>query len=54
MAIRRRALFGGAMEVDLPPRFSDLSGITDVPDHQECFVDASTDQSAVLEINVRT
>ena len=46
-----RALFGGAMSMSLPERFVDVSPFRDVPDHQEVFADADSDQSVVVEIN---
>lgn len=45
-----RALFGGALEMDIPIRFEDISDFRPVPDHQEVWTDASLDQSLVLEI----
>jgi len=43
-------LFGGAMEMDLPLRLSDISKVRPVPDHQEVFADVYQDQSLVVEI----
>lgn len=43
-------LFGGAMEMELPMRFHDISKFRPVPDHQEVFADAHQDQSLVMEI----
>jgi len=43
-------LFGGAMEMELPMRFHDISKFRPVPDHQEVFADANQDQSLVIEI----
>lgn len=45
-----RELFGGALRVELPARFEDVSGVRDVPDTQEVFVDARTDESAIVEL----
>lgn len=45
-----RALFGGAFSLDIPPRFSDVSGVRQIPDNQEVFVDQNTDQSVIIEI----
>ena len=49
----RRALFGGALSVCLPPRFVDVSQWREVPDHQEVLADADSDQSVVVECNQR-
>lgn len=43
-------LFGGAMECELPERFLDVSDFRPVPDHQEVWAEASTDQSIIVEI----
>eukprot|EP00761_Pharyngomonas_kirbyi_P002162 gb/GECH01002166.1/.p1 GENE.gb/GECH01002166.1/~~gb/GECH01002166.1/.p1 ORF type:complete len:198 (+),score=50.10 gb/GECH01002166.1/:1-594(+) len=43
-------LWGGAVEVQLPSRFVDISPFRDVPDHQEIFADANTDQSFIFEL----
>jgi len=39
------------MECLLPSRFVELRKFRAVPDHQEVFADASTDQSIIIEIN---
>eukprot|EP01084_Bolivina_argentea_P107021 191382_1 len=43
-------LFGGAFEISLPKRFIDLSNFRLVPDHQEVWSDAYTDQSIIVEL----
>ena len=43
-------LFGGAILVTLPSRMEDVSGVRQVPDHQEVFVDKETDISFIIEI----
>ncbi|KAJ2579684.1 hypothetical protein GGH95_002976 [Coemansia sp. RSA 1836] len=45
-----RDLFGGAMSIDLPTRMADISLLRQVPDHQEVFADAQTDESVIVEI----
>jgi hypothetical protein len=46
-----RELYGGAMRIMLCSRFQDLSDFRLIPDHQEVFSDANTDQSVIVEIN---
>ena len=43
-------LFGGAILVTLPSRLEDVSGVRQVPDHQEVFVDKTSDISLIVEI----
>jgi len=43
-------LFGGALKMNLPADFEDVSGFRDIPDHQEVFVHKNTDQSLIVEI----
>ncbi|KAK9802854.1 hypothetical protein WJX73_008833 [Symbiochloris irregularis] len=43
-------LFGGAIELELPERFEDISSYRDVPDNQEVFTDGDLDQSVIVEI----
>ncbi|EGD82611.1 hypothetical protein PTSG_03267 [Salpingoeca rosetta] len=45
-----RPLFGGAMSMTVPARFMDISMVRQVPNNQEVFADASTDQSFIIEI----
>lgn len=46
-----RALFGGALQCAIPKRFDDISAVRQVPDHQEVFSDADSDQSIIIELN---
>lgn len=48
---QRRSLYGGALSVMLPARFTDTSQFRHIPDHQEVFADADTDQSVIVELN---
>ena len=43
-------LFGGAFECKIPKRFQDVSPVRHVPDNQEVFADADSDQSIIVEI----
>lgn len=45
-----RPLFGGAITMAMPGRFTDISQVRQVPDNQEVFADPSTDQSFIVEI----
>ncbi|XP_062903690.1 ran guanine nucleotide release factor isoform X1 [Mobula hypostoma] len=45
-----RPLFGGSFSIVLPPHFTDVSDIRDVPDNQEVFVHNSTEQSIIVEL----
>lgn len=45
-----RPLFGGALSVTIPARLDDISQFRQVPDTQEVFADANTDQSVVVEL----
>jgi hypothetical protein len=51
-AWREVQLWGGAVLAQLPARFADVSDVREVPDHQEVWADAHTDQSVILEIAV--
>ena len=46
-----RQLYGGAMSIDIPERFEDISQFRQVPDHQEAFADSNTDSSIIIELN---
>lgn len=46
----RRNLFGGAITVQIPREFSDISVIRAVPDNQEVFSHAETDRSVIIEL----
>ncbi|KAI9861512.1 MAG: hypothetical protein M1824_002404 [Vezdaea acicularis] len=43
-------LFGGAITVDLPPNFLDVSDIRQVPSHQEVFLSSTSLSSITLDI----
>eukprot|EP00049_Salpingoeca_infusionum_P004464 m.79731 g.79731 ORF g.79731 m.79731 type:complete len:194 (+) comp12577_c2_seq1:873-1454(+) len=45
-----RGLYGGAATVMVPARFKDVSDARQIPDHQEVFVAAETDQSVIVEL----
>lgn len=46
-------LYGGAIECNIPAGFDDVSKFRVVPDHQEVYANAETDQSIIVEINER-
>jgi len=46
-------LFGGALIVDLPSSFADVSYIRQVPDHQEVFLDKDGFTSIIFDITER-
>eukprot|EP01112_Ceratiomyxa_fruticulosa_P007383 TRINITY_DN1913_c0_g1_i1.p1 TRINITY_DN1913_c0_g1~~TRINITY_DN1913_c0_g1_i1.p1 ORF type:complete len:195 (+),score=33.26 TRINITY_DN1913_c0_g1_i1:302-886(+) len=46
----RRSLYGGAIEMEVPKRFLDVSAIRETPDNQEVLVDADSDQSVIVEL----
>eukprot|EP00933_Yihiella_yeosuensis_P078008 TRINITY_DN89089_c0_g1_i1.p1 TRINITY_DN89089_c0_g1~~TRINITY_DN89089_c0_g1_i1.p1 ORF type:complete len:203 (+),score=23.84 TRINITY_DN89089_c0_g1_i1:36-611(+) len=48
--IEEAELYGGALVCDMPKSFSDASIFREVPDHQEVWVDKSSDRSLVIEI----
>ncbi|KAF2743702.1 Mog1p/PsbP-like protein [Sporormia fimetaria CBS 119925] len=43
-------LYGGAIVVDLPTGFGDVSTIRQIPDHQEVYVDSNGYSNVVFEI----
>lgn len=49
--LKDRPLFGGAMAIDLPKAFVDVSTLRQLPDTQECWTDVENDQSAVIEVS---
>jgi hypothetical protein len=51
--LRKVQLYGGMASVDLPSRMTDISDFRPVPDHQEVYTDANSDQSVSVEILVR-
>jgi Ran-interacting Mog1 protein len=50
---RKVQVFGGMASIDLPARMTDISDFRPVPDHQEIYTDANSDQSVIIEILVR-
>eukprot|EP01031_Cornospumella_fuschlensis_P027035 gene27035-32668_t len=50
MAAHLQPLYGGAMQTILSPEFRDVSGVREVPDHQEVFIDTKTDASIIVEL----
>ncbi|KAL8699770.1 MAG: hypothetical protein Q9201_005815 [Fulgogasparrea decipioides] len=46
-------LYGGAITVNLPAGYADVSNIREVPDHQEIYLDASGFSSVVIELTER-
>jgi len=46
-------LFGGALVVDLPSTFADVSTIRQVPDHQEVYLDKDGFTSIIFDITER-
>ncbi|KAG0057030.1 hypothetical protein BGZ83_002268 [Gryganskiella cystojenkinii] len=46
----QQELYGGAITVNLPRKFENISHIREVPDHQEVFVNVDEDQSVIVEI----
>ncbi|ESZ96769.1 putative ran guanine nucleotide release factor [Sclerotinia borealis F-4128] len=46
-------LFGGALTVDLPTTFADVSTIRQVPDHQEVYLDKDGFTSIIFDITER-
>ncbi|OCL01926.1 Mog1p/PsbP-like protein [Glonium stellatum] len=53
MAFQPTQLFGGAITVDLPTSFSDVSSIRQVPDHQEVYLDRNGFTSIIFDITER-
>ncbi|KAL8928553.1 MAG: hypothetical protein Q9208_001787 [Pyrenodesmia sp. 3 TL-2023] len=53
IAFKHLELFGGAITVDLPDRYADVSNIREVPDHQEIYLDASGFSSIIIEVAER-
>lgn len=43
-------LYGGAMLTELPKSYADASNFREVPDHQEVWVDTSSDRSVIIEV----
>ncbi|KMS94245.1 hypothetical protein BVRB_023350 [Beta vulgaris subsp. vulgaris] len=51
MNVIERNLYGGAMSVSVPSLCADIGQFRQVPDNQEVFADANSDQSVIVEIN---
>ncbi|KAI6249970.1 putative ran guanine nucleotide release factor [Erysiphe necator] len=49
----KRSLYGGAITVELPSFFVDVSDFRQVPDHQEVFLDNSGFTSIIFDITER-
>lgn len=47
---QRRPLFGGAMSAVVPRSTTDVSDLREIPDNQEVFAHAHTDQSLIVEL----
>lgn len=47
---REVPLYGGALSTELPRSFTDASTFREVPDHQEVWVDTTSDRSVIIEI----
>ncbi|OWZ21685.1 hypothetical protein PHMEG_0003725 [Phytophthora megakarya] len=45
-----RPLFGGALSCEIPEGFTDVSTFRQVPDNQEVFANAATDQCVIVEL----
>ncbi|KAI9906791.1 hypothetical protein PsorP6_004202 [Peronosclerospora sorghi] len=45
-----RPLFGGALSCEIPECFTDVSSFRQVPDNQEVFANAVTDQCIIIEL----
>ncbi|KAL6464144.1 hypothetical protein MHYP_G00285350 [Metynnis hypsauchen] len=45
-----RPLFGGALSAVVPPNATDISELREIPDNQEVFSHAHTDQSVIVEL----
>ncbi|TRY53554.1 Ran-interacting Mog1 protein [Cryptosporidium tyzzeri] len=50
MEYTNRKLYGGAITLNIPKEFDDVSNVRDVPDHQEVFVDGFSESSIIVEI----
>ena len=50
MSFKTVDLFGGAMQIQVPASFDDVSTLRDVPDHQEVFCDRQGDDSLIVEL----
>ncbi|KAG0362653.1 hypothetical protein BG005_004770 [Podila minutissima] len=50
MEVIEQELYGGAITMNLPRKFGNISHVREVPDHQEVFVNVGEDQSVIVEI----
>ncbi|KAK9174386.1 Ran-interacting Mog1 protein family protein [Cryptosporidium meleagridis] len=50
MEYTNRKLYGGAITLNIPKEFDDISNVRDIPDHQEVFVDELSESSIIVEI----
>ncbi|KAF2466798.1 Mog1p/PsbP-like protein [Lindgomyces ingoldianus] len=50
MSFKSPELYGGAITVELPAGFVDASGIRQIPDHQEVYLDSNSYSSIVFDI----
>ncbi|KAF9094233.1 hypothetical protein BGX29_004838 [Mortierella sp. GBA35] len=48
--VHQQELYGGAITMNLPNKFGNISHVREVPDHQEVFVNVDEDQSVIVEI----
>ncbi|KAF7457732.1 Ran GTPase binding protein [Cryptosporidium felis] len=46
----KKHLYGGAIAINVPSNFDDISNIRDVPSHQEVFVDRNSECSIIVEL----
>jgi hypothetical protein len=49
----RHELFGGALSIEVPEGFVDMSSFRQVPDHQEVFLCSEFDSCLIIELNQR-
>ncbi|KAF2838479.1 Mog1p/PsbP-like protein [Patellaria atrata CBS 101060] len=52
-SFKKCELFGGAITVDLPATFGDVSNIRQVPDNQEVYLDSDGFTSVIVDITQR-
>ncbi|KAK0713139.1 ran-interacting Mog1 protein [Lasiosphaeria miniovina] len=52
-AYKKTPLFGGALVVDLPEKFADVSKLRQVPDNQEVYIDKDGFTSIIIDITER-
>jgi hypothetical protein len=49
-ALVTRELYGGAIKLNLPTSYDDVSNFRQVPDHQEVWVDRDSNTSLIVEL----